>query len=323
MSEAFLHNGIILIDKPEGITSFSVVSRLRKILQVKKIGHAGTLDPFATGLLTLAVGRATRVLRYMENYDKIYQATMVLGKKTSTGDPEGEVVGGRMPVESERVALRENDHAMIRSAISSMVGEITQIPSKYSAIKIAGRPAYDYARKGQEVSIPERKVTIFDIVVSNIWEENETFYVDMTVSCSKGTYIRSLCEDIGEKLGYGAYCRNLRRLKSGRFEIVSAYTLDEIEKKASEGDFSFLLSEDLALAALPRIEVSASEAKDIGNGKKLDFSPFKDRMSKVDDILNGQRVLACYQECPVAVVYVQEDEQGILQLREERVLEER
>ncbi len=322
MSEAFLHNGIILIDKPEGITSFSVVSRLRKILQVKKIGHAGTLDPFATGLLTLAVGRATRVLRYMENYDKTYRATMVLGKKTSTGDPEGEVVGGKMPEEAERAALRENDFAMIRNAVSSMVGEITQIPSKYSAIKIAGRPAYDYARKGQEVTIPERKVTIFDIVVSEIREENETFYVDMTVSCSKGTYIRTLCEDIGDKLGYGAYCQNLRRLKSGQFEIGSAYTLEEIEKKVSEMDFSFLLSEDLALSGLPRIEVNGSEAKDIGNGKKLDFSPFKDRMIKVDDILNGQRVLACYADRPVAVIYVQE-EQGKLQIREERVLEER
>jgi len=322
MSEAAVFNGIVLIDKPEGMTSFSVVSRLRKILHVKKIGHAGTLDPFATGLLTLAVGRATRVLRYMENYDKTYRATMVLGKKTSTGDPEGEVVGGRIPDASEREALRADDAALIRKAIASMTGTITQVPSKYSAIKIAGRPAYDYARKGQEVVIPERRVTIFGITVESIREEEETFAIDMTVSCSKGTYIRTLCEDIGEKLGLGAYCRSLRRLQSGQFEIGSAFSLEMIEKMAREEDFSCLLPEDLALQSLPRVQVSSSEAWEIGNGKKLDFSPFKDRMRDIEGVLDGERVLACCQERPVAIIYVSE-EQGKLQIREERVLEQR
>lgn len=322
MSETALFNGIVLIDKPEGMTSFSVVSRLRKILNVKKIGHAGTLDPFATGLLTLAVGRATRVLRYMENYDKIYRATMVLGRKTSTGDPEGELIGGRMPDESEREALRADDFAVIRAVIASMTGNITQIPSKYSAIKIAGRPAYDYARKGQDVAIPERHVTIFAITVESIREENETFAVDMTVSCSKGTYIRTLCEDIGEKLGFGAFCSSLRRLKSGQFEIGSSFSLETVEKMASEEDFSFLLPEELALTSLARIQLDLSEAREIGNGKKLDFSSFKDRMRDIEGILDGVRVLACFQERPVAIIYVSE-EQGKLQIREERVLEQR
>ena len=311
-------SGMILVDKPEGMTSFSVVSRIRRILGIKKAGHAGTLDPFATGLLTIAVGKATRVLRYLENDGKTYRAVLALGKITSTGDTEGEIVGGKMPEESELSALSESGYQQVKEAVMSMVGEITQVPSAYSAIKIAGRPAYDYARKGQQVEIPSRRVTIHSIEVHEILEEQGEILCDMTVSCSKGTYIRSLCEDIGGKLPWGGYCRSLRRLRCGAFSIEEAYTLEQLEDMKEKGDLSFLLGEDVALSALPSIEVTEKEARDLRNGKKLAFSIFKDRMENEAGMEMEKRVLARLGREPVAVIYAQETEEGIL-IREERV----
>ncbi|MBO4927269.1 MAG: tRNA pseudouridine(55) synthase TruB [Clostridiales bacterium] len=308
-------SGILLIDKPEGMTSFSVVSRVRRILGVKKAGHAGTLDPFATGLLTIATGKATRVLRYMENDEKTYLAVMVLGKKTCTGDPEGEPVGGRMPDETELSVLRKDSYGKIRETVQSMIGKIVQVPSSYSAIKINGRPAYDYARKGQEVEIPSRTVTVFSIDILRIWEDPE-IRVEMRVHCSKGTYIRTLCEDIGERLGFGAYCASLRRLSCGSCSIDEACTLEEIEKKVMEGDFSFIRGEVTAMQSMPKMEVTLSEASDLRNGKKLDFSAFKDRMGNIDD--SEQRVLAVCGDQMIAVVYREVSDGGVL-LREERV----
>ncbi|MBR5974199.1 MAG: tRNA pseudouridine(55) synthase TruB [Clostridiales bacterium] len=310
-------SGIVLVDKPEGMSSFAVVSRIRKILNIKKAGHAGTLDPFATGLLVIAVGRATRVLRYMENDSKVYRAVMVLGTITSTGDTEGEIIGGKKPDESELSALSEGDFGKVREAVMSMVGQITQVPSSYSAIKIAGRPAYDYARKGQEVKIPARQVTIHDITIGKITVEEGTIAVEMTVSCSKGTYIRTLCEDIGNALGFGAYCRSLRRLRSGEFTIDEACTLEKIEEMERSGNTSYARDEAEAMRTLPRIEVTKKEAQDMRNGKKLDFSCFKDRMGSVGAVENA-RVLAMCGGQMVAVIY-EEETDGTILIREERV----
>ena len=309
--------GIILVDKPEGMTSFSVTSRIKRIFGIKKAGHAGTLDPFATGLLAVAVGKATRVLRYMENDDKTYRAVMVFGKITSTGDTEGEVVGGKIPEGEELDDLKKNDFRKIREAVSSMQGEITQVPSVYSAIKINGRPAYDYARKGQSVEIPSRKVTIFSIDTGSIWEDEGLLHVEMTVHCSKGTYIRTLCEDIGRKLGTGAYCESLRRLSCGHFSVDDALTLEEIEKRYSAGEGAPVIEEEKAMSSLPRIEVTEKEASDLQNGKKLDFSIFKDRMKAIGTE-PCDRVLTLFEGRPVAVVYAEESE-GTMILREERV----
>ena len=310
-------SGIVLVDKPEGMTSFSVTSRIRKIFGVKKAGHAGTLDPFATGLLAVAVGRGTRVLRYMENDEKTYRAVMVLGKVTSTGDIEGEVIGGKVPDEAEKQALLADDAAKIRESVKKMIGEITQVPSVYSAIKINGRPAYDYARKGQSVEIPSRKVTIFSIDVGEVWEEQELIHVRMDVHCSKGTYIRTLCEDIGNDLGTGAYCESLRRLSSGAFSVEKALSLEEIERRYSSGDSAFVVEEVEAMRGLPKIDVTKKEALDLRNGKKLDFSVFKDRMDAIG-AKPEDRVLALHEGCPCAVIYQEKTENGLL-IREERV----
>lgn len=321
MTQVSDKSGIVLIDKPEGMTSFSVVSAVRKILGIKKAGHAGTLDPFATGLLVVALGRATRVLRYMENHDKTYRATMELGIITDTGDKEGKIVGGTLPDEKERARLLDNNASLIRDAVMSMKGEITQVPSIYSAIKISGRPAYDYARSGQEVEIPSRKVTIHSIEIHEIYEKDGKIRVDMTVSCSKGTYIRSLCEDIGKKLGCGAYCLSLRRLKAGAFSVENALSLEKLREKTEGaedgGNMGFLLPEMCALSDLSKISVSEKEARDLRNGKKLDFSVFKDRMENIGATME-QRVLAVAGTEPVAVIYSQKDEETIL-IREERV----
>jgi len=314
-------DGIILIDKPAGMTSFSAVARIRKILHVKKVGHAGTLDPFATGLLTIAVGRATRVLRYMESYGKVYRATMILGVTTSTGDIDGEVTGGKKPSAEEAEALLSDDGAKIRNVITSFVGEIEQTPSIYSAIKINGRPAYDYARKGEQIEMKSRRVTIYSIDVKRIWKEEETIRVDMVVACSKGTYIRSLCEDIGATLGFGAHCGALRREMSGEYRVSEAYTLEQVEEMAEKGDDSFFLSENTVFTSFPKIEVTDKEAKDMTNGRKLDFAAFKDRMENVGDPENGDRFLACAGERLIAVVYVEEKD-GQMLVREERVLED-
>lgn len=310
-------SGILLIDKPEGITSFSVVSSVRKILHTKKAGHAGTLDPFATGLLVVAVGKATRVLRYMENHDKTYRATMVLGSITDTGDKEGQVIGGKLPNEDELAELRQDDFRLVREAVMSMVGEITQVPSIYSAIKIAGRPAYEYARAGKEVEIPPRTITIHGIDIEKICEADGTVQVEMTVSCSKGTYIRTLCEDIGNKLGYGAYCLALRRLRSGDCHIENAISLETLATEVEQGNSTFLLGEMSAMAHMLRIEVSKEEAKELRCGKKLDFSLFRDRMEAVG-VKEQETVLAVCQDEPIAVIYASEEE-GKWLIREERV----
>ncbi|MEE3351011.1 MAG: tRNA pseudouridine(55) synthase TruB [Saccharofermentanaceae bacterium] len=310
-------SGIVLVDKPEGMTSFSVTSRIRKIFGVKKAGHAGTLDPFATGLLAVAVGRGTRVLRYMENDEKTYRAEMVLGKITSTGDIEGEVVGGKIPDETEKQALLSDDAGKIRESVKKMIGEITQVPSVYSAIKINGRPAYDYARKGQSVEIPQRKVTIFSIEIKDIFDKEELIHVLMDVHCSKGTYIRTLCEDIGNDLGTGAYCESLRRLSSGAFSVEQALPLEEIERRYSSGDSAFVVEEAEAMSGLPKISVTEKEAIDLRNGKKLDFSVFKDRMYAIG-ATEGERVLALHEDRPCAVIYSEQSDEGLL-IREERV----
>ncbi len=310
-------SGILLINKPEGITSFSVVSSVRKILHTKKAGHAGTLDPFATGLLVVAVGKATRVLRYMENHDKTYRATMVLGSITDTGDKEGTVIGGRIPNEEEMALLCRDDYQLVREATKSMIGEITQVPSIYSAIKIAGRPAYEYARAGQEVVIPPRVITIHSIEIEEIRKVNGTLQIDLTVSCSKGTYIRTLCEDIGNKLGFGAYCLALRRLRSGDCKIEDAITLEELAAFTERQDTRYLRGEMSAMAHMKRIEVTESEAKDLRCGKKLDFSLFQDRMEAVG-AKEQQTVLATCREEPIAVIYVAEED-GQKLIREERV----
>lgn len=210
---------IILVDKPTGISSFGVVARVRRYLTKQaghkiKVGHCGTLDPFATGLLILVSGKNTKRAGEFSGLDKEYEATIYLGAKSSTGDPEGEIeqVSGQQPSLSE-----------VREALNRFIGKITQTPPAFSAIKINGRRAYQLARQGKEVDIPSRQVTIYDI---NIESYNYPYLVIKT-KVSSGTYIRSLAQDIGETLGVGAYTTQLRRLSVGEYSVSEAKPLED------------------------------------------------------------------------------------------------
>lgn len=210
-------DGILLIDKPDGMTSFGVVARVRRVLSQQagkkvKVGHTGTLDPFATGLLILCIGKETKNAMSYTKLDKVYEATIRLGQISTTGDPEGELtdVSDKQPTREE-----------IAAALEKFTGEITQTPPIFSAIKIDGRRAYDLARQGKEVEIPQRKVIIHNLeLVDYAYPE-----LKIRTHVSSGTYIRSLAQDIGETLGTGAYCTQLRRTKVADWDVANAQTL--------------------------------------------------------------------------------------------------
>lgn len=212
-------DGVLLIDKPDGMTSFGVVARVRRVLSERagmkvKVGHTGTLDPFATGLLILCVGKETKNAMGYTKLDKVYEATVRLGQTSTTGDPEGDVTDV-----SDTQPSRED----IEAALEKFIGEITQRPPIYSAIKVGGQRAYDLARAGKEVEIPERQVMIHSI------EMIDYTYPELKIRThvSSGTYIRTLAEDIGKVLGTGAYCTQLRRTKVADWDVANAQTLAE------------------------------------------------------------------------------------------------
>ncbi len=211
---------IVLIDKPTGMTSFGVVARVRRVLTEQagrkvKVGHTGTLDPFATGLMILVTGKKCREAEHYTKLDKWYEAQIVLGQTSSTGDPEGELtaVSDRRPTEAE-----------IGAVLERFTGEIQQTPPVFSAIKIDGQRAYKLARQGKEVNMPSRNVTIYSLKLISY----EYPYVNIRTHVSSGTYIRTLAQDIGEALGTGAYCRELRRTKIAEYDISDAKTLADL-----------------------------------------------------------------------------------------------
>ncbi len=215
-------SGIIIIYKEKGMTSHDVVWHLRKIIGMKKIGHTGTLDPDAEGVLPAALGYATKLCDLMNENDKKYRCVMRLGQTTSTQDLSGEVL---------TMSDQEVSSEQIREAASAFTGTITQVPPMYSAVKIGGKKLYELARKGIEVERPSREVTIDEIIIDDISGRDVT----MTVTCSKGTYIRTLCSDIGERLGCGACMASLVRLRAAGFDVEDAVTLDQVRQFVSEG----------------------------------------------------------------------------------------
>ena len=214
-------NGIIIINKQKNCTSHDIVHKIKKITK-EKVGHTGTLDPMAQGVLPILIGKATQCSKYLINHDKTYNVELKLGIKTETADSEGKVI------EQEEVKeyILEEEH--IKKALESMIGKQEQIPPKYSAIKVNGKKLYEYARKGQEVEIKPREIEIYKIELIKINQEDKK--IEFNVSCSKGTYIRSLCEDIAEKLGTIGYMSNLIRLQVGEFSIENSITIENIEK---------------------------------------------------------------------------------------------
>lgn len=217
-----MKSGIINVYKEKGFTSFDVVAKLRGILKTKKIGHTGTLDPDAEGVLPVCIGRATKVCDILTDKDKVYEAVMLLGVETDTQDTTGEILK-ELPV--------EESESVVKEAILSFVGEYAQIPPMYSALKVNGKKLYELAREGKTVERKARNVQIFSIEIL----EMDLPRVRMSVHCSKGTYIRTLCHDIGQKLGCGGCMEKLLRTKAGIFELADTLKLAEINALAQEG----------------------------------------------------------------------------------------
>ena len=258
-------NGIINLKKEAGMTSHDAVFKLRKILGTKKIGHGGTLDPDVVGVLPIAVGKATRMVEFMQDEGKIYEGEITLGYSTTTEDSSGEVV-------SETPVLSPLNENLVDEAIASLTGPITQIPPMYSAVKVNGRKLYEYARAGQEVERPERQVTIYSFErTSPISYESELARFTFRVKCSKGTYIRTLSVDLGEKLGYAAHMSYLTRTSAAGLQLDDALTLSEIEEKVQAGELDFLHPLEIGTGDLVKVYLTPDQAVEVRFGRFIEL----------------------------------------------------
>jgi len=249
-------NGVLLLDKPLGFSSNQALQKIKWLLQATKAGHTGTLDPLATGLLPLCFGEATKFAHYLTDADKTYFATVKLGVTTNTGDAEGEVLATK--------AVNVNQ-AQLEAVCKQFVGEISQVPPMYSALKHEGKALYEYARAGVEIERKARVVTIFAITLNDF----EGDIAQMTVTCSKGTYIRTLAEDIGAVLGCGAHLIGLRRTATASYDIAQAITLAQFEAMPAEQRMALLLPEDSAVQHLPIIMLNADSTFYLQQGQAV------------------------------------------------------
>lgn len=257
-------NGILVVDKPKGMTSQQVVGRVKRMLGVKKVGHTGTLDPEVDGVLPLCIGSATRIAEYMLDQSKAYIGEVTFGFSTDTQDATGEVL--------QRVDAVHLTEDQVRQAFSRFQGQIEQVPSAFSAIKVGGKRAYDLARKGESVVIPPRTVTIYRLDIMEFFLNQKYPAVRFFVECSKGTYIRTLCHDLGSHLQIPAHMSALTRVKSGPFSLDKAHTLDQIESAQAAGTAeNLLLSPSVAVLHFPVYAVSEQQVRRVTNGMEMTF----------------------------------------------------
>jgi tRNA pseudouridine55 synthase len=249
-------SGLVIVDKPAGMTSHDVVARIRRIAGTRRVGHAGTLDPMATGVLVIGVEKATRLLGHLTMADKEYQATIRLGQATGTDDAEGTVTGGASAAGVTPEAVRD--------AIGPLTGDIQQVPPGVSAIKVGGQRAYRLTREGAAPELPARPVTVRAFGVGAVRRHGDLLDVDVTVTCSSGTYIRALARDLGQALGVGGHLTYLRRVRSGAYRIDAARTLDEL----ADG-FEVTPLANAAAAAFPRLDVTEEQARKVAHGGRL------------------------------------------------------
>ena len=249
-----------MVDKPPGMTSHDVVARVRRIMGTRKVGHAGTLDPLATGVLVLGIERATKLLGHLALDRKTYLATLSLGAATTTDDVEGERLSTADP--AAVAAVSDED---IGTAIAALTGEIDQVPSAVSAVKVAGKRAYARVRAGEDVTLPPRQVTVYRFDLLATRHEAERIELDAVIECSSGTYVRALARDLGQALGIGGHLAALRRTTVGPFTLAAARTLEQLEENPE-------LSHDLSGAvamAFPRYDVDASTARAVQYGQQV------------------------------------------------------
>lgn len=267
--------GFLNIYKPKGLTSHDVVARLRKITKVRQIGHTGTLDPFATGVLPICIGKATRLIEYLDD-DKEYLATVQFGKNTATYDLEGEITA------TFDKKVTEED---VKNTLKDFEGEISQIPPIYSAIKVNGKKLYDYARQGQDIEIKPRKVTISKIELKEFDKTSQS--AKITVACSKGTYIRSIAYDLGAKLGCGGYLTALERTKAGKFQVNTAIKLEDLTEVSQIVEN---LINPLDMLSIPIHNLSKNERERVSHGMSICNSDFPD--SDIVILSYGGRIYA-------------------------------
>lgn len=250
--------GILLVDKPGGLTSHDVVARTRKAFGTRKVGHAGTLDPMATGLLVLGIEGATRLLTYVVGADKTYLATIRLGQATGTDDAEGEITRAADAADVDAVTSEQ-----IRTGIAALTGDISQVPSAVSAIKVDGRRAYALVRAGEEVELKARAVTVSRFDLLDERRSGGVIDLDVVVDCSSGTYIRALARDLGDALGIGGHLTALRRTRIGPFDVTDAVDIDSLTGAKT------LTPAVAASAILQTLEVTEDDARDLRHGKRL------------------------------------------------------
>lgn len=258
--------GILPLFKPAGMTSHDCVFKLRKLLGTKKVGHTGTLDPDVTGVLPICVGKATKIAEYITDAGKSYEGEVKLGYSTTTEDASGEKV-------AEKTVDRSIARAEIEKVLSSLLGEIEQTPPMYSAVKVNGKKLYEYARQGIQVERPTRRVMIYSIELldDRVTFEGEDISFKFRVSCSKGTYIRTLAVTIGEQLGYPSHMSSLVRIQSAAFSLEDCYTFEQLGKLADEGKIQEALSPlEIGISYLPKFRINDKVAEKVKNGSLLE-----------------------------------------------------
>ena len=257
-------DGVFLLDKPLGFSSNQALKKIQWLFNAKKAGHTGTLDPMATGLLPICLGEATKFSHRLLDAHKSYIATIQLGITTSTGDQEGEVIS------EKEVVLNE---AQLKDTLKKFMGDMTQIPPMYSALKFEGKPLYEYAREGIEIERKSRQIKIFDIKLINI----EKSIITIEVLCSKGTYIRTLAEDIGQTMGCGAHLKGLERTQTGNFQLSEALSIEALEAMPMASREKALMPIDVLLEELSSIKLNMAELDAIKKGQSIDFISKNDK----------------------------------------------
>lgn len=286
-------DGIIALWKERGMTSHDCVFKLRKILQTKKIGHGGTLDPDVDGVLPIAVGKGTKTIEYLQTHDKQYTGEITLGYSTTTEDISGDVVDITpilAPISEEEVD----------SVMASFIGTITQVPPMYSAVRVNGKRLYEYAREGLSVERPQRQTTIscFERITPLSYnEEKQTVSWRFNVTCSKGTYVRTLAVDTGKALGVAAHMSDLTRLASGGLTADKSYRLQDIQAMMEQNDSTFLLPIELAFEQFQRLDLTSERYEDVRNGRFLAVSEYPS--------ISSDAVVACYYHERIVAIYQQ------------------
>ena len=248
--------GLVIVDKPQGLTSHDVVARIRRLAGTRRVGHAGTLDPMATGVLVIGVEKATRLLGHLALSEKEYSATIRLGQATDTDDAEGEVIAETSAAGVSREALQ--------AAVAALTGDIEQVPPGYSAIKVAGKRAYRLAREGAAPELAPRAVTVTDFTVLAVRRAGDLLDADVTITCSSGTYIRALARDLGRALGVGGHLTALRRTRVGPYEIASAATLDQLS-----ANFTVEPLAEAARVAFRPVQLTEDQARAVAHGVRV------------------------------------------------------